>query len=113
MRRFAIPIYDDVIQGQGGIAGGRFTSVDTLPNSYVATSGTAQSATATTLTLASGASSTNDFYKGMHVTITGGTGIGQDHQRVIAYNGSTKVATLSGSWITTPDSTSSYQVNSR
>jgi len=72
-------------------------------------SGAAQAGTSTTITLKSTASSTDDIYNGMYVTITGGTGSGQI--RIIKdYVGSTKVATVDVPWTVTPNGTSNYQV---
>jgi len=75
--------------------------------SMVLHSGTAQAGAAGSITLASGASSTDDLYKGMLVKIYGGTGVGQA-RTITAYNGTTKVATVAWSWTTNPDSTSTY-----
>lgn len=64
-------------------------------------SATVQAATATTVTLIPSASATNDFYKGSTIRIVSGTGAGQS--RVIsAYDGTTRVATLSAAWTITP-----------
>jgi hypothetical protein len=72
-------------------------------------SGAAQAGTSTTITLKSTASSTDDIYNGMYVTITGGTGVGQI--RIIKdYVGSTKVATVDEAFTTAPNGTSNYQV---
>jgi hypothetical protein len=72
-------------------------------------SGTAQAGTSTTITLKSTASATDDIYNGMYVTITSGTGAGQI--RIIEdYVGSTKVATITPAWTTTPTSASNYSV---
>jgi len=72
-------------------------------------SGAAQAGTSTTITLKSTASSTDDIYNGMYVTITSGTGSGQT--RIIQdYVGSTKVATVDEPWTVTPNGTSNYQV---
>lgn len=71
--------------------------------------GTAQAGGASTITLASGASSTNSFYNNCAVTITGGTGSGQV-RNVSGYVGSTKVATVDVAWDTPPDATSTYRV---
>jgi len=68
-------------------------------------SGAAQAGTSTTITLKSTASATDDIYNGMYVTITSGTGAGQI--RIIEdYVGSTKVATVTPAWTTTPTSAS-------
>lgn len=71
-------------------------------------SATVQAATATTVTLIPSASTINDFYNGSTIRIVSGTGAGQS--RVIsAYNGATKVATLSVAWAITPvNPTSKY-----
>ena len=65
------------------------------------------------LVLQSNSSSVDDFYNGYALEITGGTGAGQDHQRIVDYDGATKTAYVSGKWITTPDSTSTYRINNR
>lgn len=74
-----------------------------------ALTGTAQGGAASTITLAAGASSVTDFYVGMIITTTGGTGTGQS-KRITAYNGTTKVATITGSWATNPDATTTYSI---
>jgi len=83
------------------------------PCKYIIHSGTAQAGGATTITLASAASTINDFYYktiiNVVVRITGGTGSGQS--RVISdYVGSTRVATVSVAWSTNPDATSTYEL---
>lgn len=70
---------------------------------------TAQAGGDTTITLASDASATTDFYKDMEITITGGTGAGQV-AKITAYNGTTKVATVANKWITNPTSSSIYKI---
>jgi hypothetical protein len=72
--------------------------------------GTAQAGGASTVTLASGASATDDTYNNSTVTITGGTGIGQT-RTITDYVGSSRVATVDSAWTTTPDSTSTYDVS--
>ena len=105
-----IPIYDDVVRGSGGLY--LFTN-DTVDPTNIENSGTAQAGAETTITLASAASATNDAYNGMSLQITSGTGSGQDHQRITDYDGTTKEATVSGAWTTTPDSTSVYRIVNR
>jgi len=71
--------------------------------------GTSSAGTNTTITLESGASTSNDTYNSMNVRIYGGTGDGQ--QKVITdYVGSTLVATVNSAWSTNPDATSTYIV---
>jgi len=105
-----LPIYDDVVRGSGGQY---LFNNDTANPSNIVDRGTAQSASAGAIVLATTASSTDDAYVGMSVQITGGTGSGQDHQRGTAYNGTTKELTVSGAWTTTPDSTSTYRIVNR
>ena len=72
-------------------------------------SGTAQAGGASTITLAAGASATDDQYNGFAIKITSGTGVGQT--RIISdYVGSTKVATVASAWSIQPDNTSVYQI---
>ena len=72
--------------------------------------GTAQAGAAGSITLESGASSTNDFYNGMVITLTGGTGDGSKGI-ITDYVGSTKVATVQKSTAAfTPDGTSTYSI---
>lgn len=75
-----------------------------------AITGTAQTgSTTSTIKLAAAASAVDDFYTGMSITITGGTGSGQTRE-VIGYVGSTKVCTPATNWVTTPDATSLYSL---
>lgn len=84
-------------------------SLDDVAGLGAAHSGTAQAGASTSITLAAGASATDDIYNDAIVEITSGTGAGQA-QRITAYNGTTKVATVEETWITTPDNTSVYDV---
>lgn len=72
--------------------------------------GTAQAGAAGSITLASSASSTTDFYRDANVTITGGTGAGQTRIGG-AYNGSTKILAVTSNWTTPPDNTSQYKIS--
>jgi len=71
--------------------------------------GTAQAGAASTITLASTASTSNLQYENRLIRITSGTGSGQENQ-ISTYNGATKVATVIANWITVPDNTSVYAV---
>lgn len=73
------------------------------------TTQTAQAGASTTITLASGASARNGAYVGQVITTTGGTGSGQS-KTIIAYDGSTKVATINSAWLVTPDNTTTYTI---
>lgn len=72
-------------------------------------SNTAAAGAAGSITLDASAGSVDNFYKGMLIYITGGTGIGQ--LRVCTgYTGSTQVATVAPNWATNPDNTSTFAV---
>lgn len=94
-------VWDEAMSGH--VTAGSFGSMLQTPNS-----GTAQAGGATTITLASGASATNDFYKNDGIQILSGTGAGQ-FRFCTGYVGSTKVATVSA-WATNPDNTSVYTI---
>jgi hypothetical protein len=75
-----------------------------------AITGTAQTGSAGSITLAAGASATNDIYNGMVISITSGTGSGSSGI-ITDYVGSTKVATVQKTTATfTPDNTSVYSI---
>lgn len=94
----------------GNITPSAVTGKVTITASQAAVTGTAQAgSTSSTIVLATGASSTNDAYNGMYVRITGGTGSGQV-RLITDYVGSTRTATVSPNWTTTPDATSTYSV---
>lgn len=71
--------------------------------------GTAQAGAAGSITLAAGASATDSLYSGALVTIISGAGAGQV-RLISGYTGSTKVATVTPNWTSTPDNTSVYAV---
>lgn len=71
-------------------------------------SNTAQAGASTSITLDASASAVTDFYKNDLIVLTGGTGAGQGRY-CTAYNGTTKVATVSA-WATNPDVTSTFAI---
>lgn len=75
-------------------------------------SGMAQSGTASTIRLATTASSTDDYYNDACVEIVRGTGAGQV-RTITDYTGSTTTATVSPNWTTNPASDSVYVVHAR
>ncbi len=93
------------------LVGGKMDSVASASvlESIVLASGTAQAGASGSITLAAGASSVNDFYKGSLIKIYGGTGAPQV-RLITAYNGTSKEATIDRSWATNPDSSSTYAV---
>lgn len=70
---------------------------------------TAQAGTTTTITLDASASAVDSYYNGMVIRLTSGTGIEQIRQ-IIAYNGTTKVATVNRAWDVTPGATSGFRI---
>jgi hypothetical protein len=71
--------------------------------------GVAQAGSATSITLASAASSTNGTYDPAIVRLVSGTGAGQS-RLIVDYVGSTRVATVDRNWRTNPDSTTGYDI---
>jgi len=71
--------------------------------------GTLQAATSSTATLASDEDVGEDFALGKLLLITSGTGLGSCSQ-ISAYNETTKVATVSPNFTTTPDGTETYMI---
>ena len=63
-----------------------------------------------TLNMAATASSTVDAYRGITVRIVSGTGAAQSRV-ILAYDGGSKIATVTPAWITVPDSTSIYSLD--
>ncbi len=82
---------------------------NTVRDSLAMDTGTAQSGGADTIQLATTAHSANDWYNGLTVAITGGTGSGQS-KTIADYTGSTRTATVSTAWATPPDNTSVYAI---
>lgn len=83
------------------------TGLQFITNTFA--SGTAAAGAASTITMDGDASSADDAYVEYYVTITGGTGAGQS-KKITDYNGTTKVATVSGTFSPAPDATSTYRV---
>lgn len=75
-------------------------------------SGTAQAGASTTITLDSGASSTDDYYTNCYVVITNNTPTNAQGQArlITGYNGTTKVATVESAWGTNPSSSSQFAI---
>lgn len=74
--------------------------------------GTAQAGAASTITLDTAANTEDDFYVGCFVNITNDTPANARGQarRIIDYVGSTKVATIEGTWGTNPSSSSTFEI---
>jgi hypothetical protein len=74
--------------------------------------GTAQAGASSSITLDASASSTDDYYNGCFVNITNNTPANVQGQarRIVDYVGSTKVATIEGTWGTNPSSSSTFEV---
>lgn len=77
--------------------------------------GVPQAGASNTITLAADASTTNDYYKNMVIRVGNGTGADKDpttsqYRIITAYNGTTKVATVSANWATTPTTAMIYEI---
>jgi hypothetical protein len=73
--------------------------------------GTASSATSTTIVLPNGASALNDFYTGQTIKILSGTGAAQI-RKITGYVGINRTATVSPAWTVTPNNTSVFSIAS-
>jgi hypothetical protein len=80
-----------------------------LWSTFITRKGQAQAGAAGTVTLDAGASATDDLYTNQLCVIFSGTGIG-GVRRITAYNGTTKVATVSPNWQTNPSSASFFYI---
>jgi len=81
--------------------------ITTNPGREHVNEGLAQGGAASSITLNTLASSNDDAYVSQTVFIRAGTG--EDQAAIVtAYNGTTKVATIFGTWAVTPDTTSAY-----
>lgn len=71
--------------------------------------GTAQAGATDSITLDAGASAVDNFFTGMVIRLTSGTGSDQ-LRTIIKYTGSTKVAIVSRLWGVTPDASSVFRI---
>ncbi len=76
---------------------------------YKSATGTAQGGITNNITLAATGNQNNDYYNGMTVFVSSGTGSGQI-RTITDYDGTTKNATVGDTWTTIPDNTSVYEV---
>ena len=81
-------------------------SMEIMHGSHI---GTAQAGGASTITLASDETSTEESVRGKEIFIYAGTGVGQLRQ-CISYDYTTKIATINPAWDTQPIATSSYMI---
>jgi hypothetical protein len=82
---------------------------DTTLSRTIREAGTAQAGAAGTITLQAGATSIANAFERSFIYIISGTGSGQNRE-ITAYNGTTKVATVSPNWSVNPDNTSVYRI---
>lgn len=71
--------------------------------------GTAQSGTSNTIVLSNSANSNDNYYNNWWIKITGGTTF-NDVRQIVSYVGSTRTATISGTFTSAPDNTSTYSL---
>lgn len=118
--------FDDVPNARVGIQGGEvrvreiaaiLAQVDVKTSTRAAPgdpanallTGTAGGGSTNTITL-TGGSAVDNYYTRCFVYITAGTGANQRPTTILAYNGTTKVATVGPNWSTPPDNTSVFAV---
>lgn len=82
---------------------------DTALARTIREAGTAQAGAASTITLQAGATSATDAFEHAYIYIISGTGSGQSRE-ITAYNGTTKVATVTPNWGVNPNATSVYRI---
>ena len=82
---------------------------DTTLSRTIRETGTAQSGASGSITLQASATSITDAFKRSYIYIISGTGSGQSRE-ITAYNGTTKVATVTPNWGVNPDNTSVYRI---
>ena len=104
-------IWDELLTGAthniATSAGKRLRAIDAA---FEVHSGTAQAgSTSTTFVMDTGASATDGIYDGDRIVVVGGTGA-QEHGIIISYVGATRTATMSRTWVITPDNTSEFEV---
>ncbi len=93
----------------GVLINGNYNNVlgNTVRKFMVWNTGTAAGTAADSITLATGAVAVDDYYNGMIVEITAGTGVGQ--KRIISdYNGTSLAATVSTNWSPEPSGATYY-----
>jgi hypothetical protein len=96
-------------RSQGGYTRISVDGVEQMMIGPAVISGTAAAGTTNSITFAAGANAANGYYLGHWIHIISGTGAGQ-YAQISAYTGSTRVATVTPNWTTTPDATSVYEV---
>jgi hypothetical protein len=79
---------------------------------HSAESGDCQAAAASTITLAAGASAVDDHYNGLEIEIRDGANAGET-RTITDYDGTTKVATVSSAWTTTPTAGDGYTIETK
>lgn len=87
--------------GISGVAGATGQDINGVLGQHVIRKGIAQAGGASTITLDSSASATNDFYNGALVVVISGTGANQS-RFITDYDGATKIATVHKAWGTNP-----------
>lgn len=82
---------------------------DTTLSRTIRETGTAQNGASGSITLQVSATTVTDAFKRSYIYIISGTGAGQSRE-ITAYNGTTKVATVTPNWGVNPDNTSVYRI---
>lgn len=109
---------EQIRETSDGVPNGQFGLIKTSDHSNIAASvssdspitGTADSATATTLVDAT-LPNKDDIFNGLYIEITSGTGAGDDLVAITDYTGSTGTITVAAWANGTPDATSTYKIH--
>jgi hypothetical protein len=99
---------DTVRMGMTALPNAAANAIGGLAGS-VLEAGTAQGGAVASITLRSGASSSDDVYNNKIVMLVSGTGA-PDSRLITDYAGSTRIATVDRNWATNPDSTTVYAI---
>ena len=102
-------VWDETITGHVGASSSGLYVTSLYQGLVPRTAQCGDAGSSTTIDLDGAASAVTDFFKGQLIAIVAGTGIGQA-RTCTAYNGTTKVATVSPAWATTPDGDSYFMI---
>lgn len=110
-RTLSVHVTGDVEADMVKVSGsaGALLALDEYWSGIYAEAGTAQAGDTQSITLASGNSAEDDFYKNDFIYLVNGTGTGQC-RRIVSYTGSTRVATITSSWAINPSTDTVYLI---
>jgi len=86
-----------------------YNELESIKKTNIQLTGTATSATTSTLVDTANRKEADDYWKGGEIEIISGTGIGQSRP-ITTFVQSTSTVSVSPNWVTTPDTTSVYRI---